>query len=247
MSALLGLLLGAGGHLGRQAVNRRAALSPDLVKGNVKESLSDLTEAFNDHINKGKFDVDPDVDVNLHRPKDVELDVYLRSRNNKDSKSFNSPNLKYEKPGEPNYIDLPENASATELAEDLGEIAFMGTPLGKQIAKADKYKDAVTIAASLLPAGYALLSPGHEDFGASMAIATALNSPQLARSIGSKYHALRMMDKQGMPVTGPSLRMAGSTLLDFSAPLIQASAGNLVGNMFDAPNYDYTYRGDTNQ
>jgi hypothetical protein len=240
MSALLGLLLGAGGHFGRKAVNRRAALSPETVKGTVKESLSDLTQAFKDHVNANKFDVDPDVNVNLHRPKDIDLDVYLRNSNNTDGKSFTSPNVKYEKRGEPNYVDLPDNASATELAEDLGEIAFMGSNLGKQVAKADKYKDAVTIAASLLPAGYALLSPGHEDFGASMAIATALNSPQLARSIGSKYHALKMMDKRGMPVTGPSLRMAGSTLLDFSTPLIQASAGNMVANMFDAPINDYS-------
>lgn len=239
MSAVLGLLLGAGARLGRETVERRNALHPELVKGTVKESLSDLTKAFKAHVNdKKSFDVDSDVQVNLETHNPLELDVYLKEAHN------NRDNVKFEKPGVPNYINLPDNASANELAEDLGQLAYKGTTLGKFFAGADKYKEALAIAASMVPAGYALLNPGHNDFGASMVLATALNSPQLAKSLGSKYHALRMMDKAKMPTVGPSMRLAGSALLDLNVPLIQASAGNIVGNMFDAPNYDFNYRDD---
>ena len=200
MSALLGLLLGAGGHFGREAVHRRNILNPDLVKGTVKENLSDLTSAFQKHVsNKQKFDVDSDVDVNFERPNKIDLDVYLKQ-------GINDKNVKIERTGLPNYINVAENASTNELAEDLGELAYKGTDLGKFFGKADKYKDAIAIAASMVPAGYALLNPGHDDFGGSMALATLLNSPQLAKSFGSKYHALRMMDKAGMATVGPSMR-----------------------------------------
>ena len=297
MSALLGLLLGGGAHFGREALQRRAVLNPNTVKGNAREYQSDLVNAFQNYVGKDlpsptptptpkstntkftanntgkkfskgdtsayadlsnsaienssqlnnagkKFDVEPEVHIQYDDPSIFELDVYLNERKRKaaEGKSFDKDVHSSPRGREFNIVDLPANATKDDLAESLGQIVYEQSDLGKFIAKSDKYKDALAIAASIVPAGYAVLNSGHDDFAGSMALATLLNAPHLAKKFGSKYHALRMMDQANMPTTGSAMRMSGTSLLDFSVPMIQASAGNLVGSMFDAPNYDFTPR-----
>lgn len=138
------------------------------------------------------------------------------------------------------------NADRIYTAKALGGAVASETSLGKLLDKGNAslgaaiqahpmLAKALLASTAIAPAVYSGLTPGDDDTGESLLMATLPTAAlPLARETLATYHGQRIMDKSGLRTTlGQRGKMAGNLLSYMAVPVLAGAGGNMVGNIFD--------------
>jgi hypothetical protein len=137
------------------------------------------------------------------------------------------------------------NANRQWAAKALGGAIASETRLGKAInAVNTRFTNAVQrpmlskalLASTVLaPLGLSAAIAGDNDFDeALLAAILPTTAVPLIKEAFDTYHGQRVLDKSGLPTSlGQRAKYAGNLVSMLAKPILAASAGNLVGNIFD--------------
>ena len=138
-----------------------------------------------------------------------------------------------------NYkVNINPEADEAYLAHELGHIVSRQTPIGERVRNMrdnPMTKNALMGALMLAPGAASALEAGDDDMDTSIALALAASAPTLVDEAAASINAYGIMNKAGARgMDGrQARRLAGGYLSYLAAPILAATAGNLVGNQFD--------------
>jgi len=134
-------------------------------------------------------------------------------------------------------ISYNPNADAAVLAHEMGHAVSAKTKAGsiiRHLRNNPKLATALAIATGVVPISAAALTPGDEDLDDAILGTTALAAPTLIDEGLATKNALAMMNSADMRATlGQRGKLASGLLSYLAVPLVAATGGNAIGNLFD--------------
>jgi len=234
---VLANILGIGADYGSRAYGAtelaRNTPHPNAVNQADYDALLDAADTI---AAKSAHGVPTGLNVNHHVPQGNQLDRLIEAFTNTNQYASSG---KSRDPKFPNdyEININPNADKAFLAHEMGHVLSDRTHAGRLVATARRnpmLTQALQTALLVSPGAVAALTQGDDDMAASVALAYAASAPKIIDEIMATNQALGIMDTAGMRASlGQRGKLAAGLMTYLGAPMLAATAGNVVGNLMD--------------
>lgn len=222
-----GLLMGLLRKFNKESV-ANTALNP--ARRPAKRSLNRMNEGYKQAAKDQGIDKPADFDVALNTPpSDLSMTEDL-SPYASNGVNLNNGNLS---------IRINPQADEANFAHELGHVLSRQTPVGKVVRDLrdnPKLKTALLGAMMTVPSIASALEAGDDDLDTAIALGLMTSAPAIVDETAANINAYKIMNRAGKRgMDGRQMgRLAGGYLSYLAAPILAATAGNLVGNQLDS-------------
>lgn len=196
--------------------------------------IDKLDDAFDTRLEKIKPGAKAEYDVSYQVPQGETVLERVKQVLDKPGKYAGST-----APGKSPGININPNSDRAAYAHELGHILSQQTDIGNFVAtlRANPHLKNALLTSMLVGSGAGLASAieeGNEDLDTSLAVAALASAPTMIDEGLATKNALAIMDTAGMRASlGQRGKLASGLLSYMAAPVLAATAGNVVGNLLD--------------